>query len=231
MFCPHCDNDVQRVRCSACQHIFDAREVERMARLTYLQDAVEVWSVRGLLDRAAADTMLTETHAELAALRARLRPTTPRPAASSPAAMPSPPGNGGGTATERGALRDLAAATGIRPATLTEGVALLVSLGDHVGIARWNGARPGAGPAMALITQLKISDVVALTGDASVRRRVQALRQGVSWRVAYVHDGVKVYRFSIGSTGVAYGCLVAGDGVFASDPATANRIIEANGGA
>jgi len=137
-------------------------------------------------------------------------------------------GNGGGTAAERGSLRDLAATTGIRPTTLTEGAALLASLSDHVGIVRWSGTQSGASPAMALITQLKISDVVALTGDAAVRRRVQALRQGVSWRVAYVHDGVKVYRFSIGSAGVAYGCLVAGDGVFASDPATANRIIEAN---
>jgi len=90
MFCPHCDNDVKRVRCSACQHSFDARETERMAQLAYFQDAVEVWSVRGLLDRAAADTMLTETHAELAALRARLRPTTPTPAASSSVARPSP---------------------------------------------------------------------------------------------------------------------------------------------
>ncbi len=90
MFCPHCDNDIKRVRCSACQHSFDARETERMAQLAYFQDAVEVWSVRGLLDRAAADTMLTETHAELAALRARLRPTTPTPAASSSVARPSP---------------------------------------------------------------------------------------------------------------------------------------------
>ncbi len=92
MFCPHCDNDVKRVRCSACQHVFDAREVERMGQLAYLQDAVEVWSVRGLLDHAAADTLLTETHAELAALRARLRPTTPpSTATSSRVATPSPP--------------------------------------------------------------------------------------------------------------------------------------------
>ncbi len=141
-------------------------------------------------------------------------------------------GKGSGTAAERRALRDLAAATGIPPATLAQGTALFASLGDHVGIARWgrNGTRRD-GPALVLIAQIRISDMVALTGDASVRRRVQALRQGVSWRVAYVHDGVKVYRFSIGSTGVAYGCLVAGDGVFASNPATANRIIEANGGA
>ena len=158
-------------------------------------------------------------------------PPEPRTLVPPGAAYAPLSGNGGGTATERGALRDLAAATGIRPAMLTDGVALLASLGDHVGIVRWSGTRPGAGPALALITQLKISDVVALTGDASVRRRVQVLRQGVSWRVAYVHNGVKVYRFSIGSAGVAYGCLVAGDGVFASNPVTANRIIEANGGA
>ncbi len=139
-------------------------------------------------------------------------------------------GAGGGTAAEREALDGLAAATGIPPATLAHGTGLFASLGDHVGIVRWSGTRSGAGPSLALIAQIRISDVVALTGDESVRRRVQALRQGVSWRVAYVHDGVKVYRFSIGSAGVAYGCLVAGDGVFASDPATANRIIEANGG-
>lgn len=159
-------------------------------------------------------------------------PPEPRTLIPAGAAYAPLSGNGGGTATERGALRDLAAATGIAPAMLAQGTALFASLGDHVGIVRWgrNGTRRG-GPSLALIAQIRISDVVALTGDASVRRRVQALRQGVSWRVAYVHDGVKVYRFSIGSTGVAYGCLVAGDGVFAADPATANRIIEANGGA
>ncbi len=90
MFCPHCDNDVQRVRCSGCQRTFDAREVEHMAQLALLQDAVEVWSVRGLLDRAAADAMLAETHAELSMLRARV-PATPTPAASCPTARPSPP--------------------------------------------------------------------------------------------------------------------------------------------
>jgi len=144
-------------------------------------------------------------------------------------------GDGGETAAGRQALRDLAAATGIWPATLVQGVAIFASLGDHVGIAHCDrhGAAAGAGLSSALISQIRISDVVALTGDASVRRRVQALRQGVSWRVAYVHDGVKVYRyrFSVGSAGLAYGLLVAGDGVFAADPATANRIVEANGGA
>jgi len=88
MFCPHCDDDVQRVRCSACQRAFDTHKVERMGQLAVLQDAVEVWTVRGLLDRAAADAMLTETHAELSILRARL-PTTPTPVASSSAARPS----------------------------------------------------------------------------------------------------------------------------------------------
>jgi len=156
-------------------------------------------------------------------------PRTLVPASAAAYALLS--GDGSGATADQRALDGLAATTRIRRGTLTEGAALLASLGDHVGIVRWSGTRSGAGPAMALITQLKISDVVALTGDAAVRRRVQVLRQGVSWRVAYVHDGVKVYRFSIGSAGVAYGCLVAGDGVFASDPATTNRIIEANGGA
>jgi len=125
------------------------------------------------------------------------------------------------------ALDDLAAVTGIRRGTLVAGTTLIGTLGDHMGVARWDaGAHPRS---LALIAQVKISDVVALTGDPAVKRRVGELRRGLSVRVAYVYRDVKVYRVRFQNGGGGYACLVAGDAVFATDPATANRVISANG--
>lgn len=124
-------------------------------------------------------------------------------------------------------LDDLAAATSIRRETLVAGTSLIGMLGDHMGVARWRtGARV---PALALIAQVKVSDIVALTGDPMVKRRVGELRRGLSLHVAYVYRGVKVYRARFQNGGSGYACIVAGDAVFASDPATANRVIAANG--
>jgi len=141
-------------------------------------------------------------------------------------------GDGRGTADGRQALRDLGAATGVRQAALVGVVSLLTALGERVGVARWSGgvAPRGVRPSFALIMQIRISDEVVLTGGSAVGRRAQALSRRANWRLAYVHDGVEVYRFSIGGGGVAYGFLLAGDGVFASNPAAANLMIAANGG-
>jgi len=191
------------------------------------------YAVHALLVLVGVLAVATAVHAAGRYTGLSFFPPDPRTLVPTSAAAYVPlSGDSRGTVEERRALRGLAATTGVRQATLAQVVSLLSSLGDRVGVARWTQDKihRGSSPAMAFIAQIRISDEVALTGDSTSGRRAQALTKGTTWRLAYTHDGVDVYRFSIGGGGKAYGFLLAGDGVFASNPATANLMIEANGG-
>lgn len=83
MFCPHCNAAVQSAHCSACGRSFDMGEAERLGQLTYLLDTVDVWRKRGLLNRATAAAITTETRQELAVLRERLHGAASAPASPS----------------------------------------------------------------------------------------------------------------------------------------------------
>jgi hypothetical protein len=133
----------------------------------------------------------------------------------------------------RTALDHLVAATGLPRGRLLEAIDLLNALGDRVGIAEWPASASGRARSLALIAQIKLSDVIALTQDVRVKHRVAHLRSGMGLERARHEsgagdNGVTVYRVTFQGSGTAYACIVAGDGVLATDLATANRIIQWN---
>ncbi len=149
----------------------------------------------------------------------------------------------GGNATALRARRDITAAMGLSAARVAGALDLLASLGDRVGVVEWPAGLPGRRPAtgdcsagapnprvraLALIARIKVTDVVALTGDPTVKRRVGELRRGLNYTLAYTCAGVQVYRVTVRGEGGGYAAIVAGDGVFASDLAVMNRIIMVN---
>jgi hypothetical protein len=133
----------------------------------------------------------------------------------------------------RRALDHLAATTGLARGRIVGALELLDMLGDHVGIAEWPTSSAVRMHALALVAQIKLSDAIALNQNAKVKRRVESLRRGMRLdRVIYEgvagYTGVTIYRITFVDGGNAYACLVAGDGVLATDLATVNRIIRWN---
>ena len=133
----------------------------------------------------------------------------------------------------RQALDHLAATTGLARGRIVGALELLDMLGDHVGIAEWPPSSAVRMHALALVAQIKLSDAIALTQNAKVKPRVESLRRGMRLdRVIHEgvagYTGVTIYRITFLDGGHAYACIVAGDGVLATDLATVNRIIRWN---
>lgn len=150
-----------------------------------------------------------------------------------------------GSATAARARRDVATAIGLDSGRVGVALAVLAALGDRAGVVEWpaggqrtvrvgdrcpasiSSGNPHGAP-LALIAQLKVSDVVALTQDPAVKSHVDQLRRGLGVTPSYTCAGVAVYRVTLQDEGGGYAAIVAGDGVFATDPATIDRIILAN---
>lgn len=96
---------------------------------------------------------------------------------------------------------------------------ILGAIGDQVGVALWAPSSPGpdAIPQVAIVAQLKVTD---LFGGMSPFAGLATFTPVTS------HQGVTIYRASVQGSSAGYACIVAGDGVLASDLTTVERVID-----
>jgi hypothetical protein len=124
-----------------------------------------------------------------------------------------------GTADALDHLRTQMNTRGTSPTKLAT---LLSTLGDQAALAMWVPSTPAAQPRVALMAQVRASDLLSgqnpLSGNATTA-------------AAWSYGGTQVYTVTLtGSHTPALGCLVAGDGVLATDATTIKSVIDAANG-